>query len=136
MPDADPTVAIVVLLLLHVPPPVRSPNGVVFPEHTDSVPVILCGPGFTVTVAVVAQPAVDVYVMIALPPGFAPPVKDPEVDPMVATVVLLLLHVPPDNGSPNGVVDPAHSDKVPVIAPGVGFTVTTVFIVQPVVGAV
>jgi len=58
---ADPTVATTVLLLLHVPPinnePVElSDNRIVAPVHTLAAPVIATGNGFTVTIAVAAQP--------------------------------------------------------------------------------
>jgi hypothetical protein len=42
----------------------------------------------------------------------------------VATDVLLLLHVPPPP-SANAVAEPAQIFKAPVIAPGIGLTVTT-----------
>jgi hypothetical protein len=55
----EPTVAIVVLLLLHVPALVASAKPVVNPVHTTFVPVIAAGNGFTVTVAVtLPQPVV------------------------------------------------------------------------------
>jgi hypothetical protein len=46
--------------------------------------------------------------------------------PIVATVVLLLVHVPTPDGSDNVVVLPAHTVSVPVIADGKGLTVTNV----------
>ena len=55
-PVEDPMLAIPALLLLHVPPPVRSVNCVVSPAHTVIVPVIAVGNGFTVTTAVMIQP--------------------------------------------------------------------------------
>ena len=51
----EPIVAIVVALLLHVPPP-TSANGVVYPTQTTGIPVIARGNGFTVTTAVAMQP--------------------------------------------------------------------------------
>ena len=48
--------AIVVLLLLQAPPLVRSPSTVVAPGHSENVPVIAYGSGFTVTVAWAVQP--------------------------------------------------------------------------------
>jgi len=54
-PVADPTIAIVVLLLLHVPPP-ASLSVVVAPEHTVSVPSIAVGKGSMVSTAVIRQP--------------------------------------------------------------------------------
>ena len=53
---AEPMVAIVAALLLHVPPATVSLNGVAEPTQTFTVPVIGPGAGFTVTVAVDAQP--------------------------------------------------------------------------------
>ena len=55
-PVVEPTIAIVVLLLLQLPPDVRSLKGVVSPEHTLSVPSIDVGKGLTVAIAVVKQP--------------------------------------------------------------------------------
>ncbi len=40
------------LLLLHVPPPVLLPSGVVLPVHTDVLPVIAPGSGVTVMLIV------------------------------------------------------------------------------------
>jgi len=56
---------------------------------------------------------------------------NPEDEPIVATVVLLLVHVPPPVASDKVVVDPAHSDVVPVIGES-GLTVTNVVALQPV----
>ena len=47
-----PTVAMVVAVLLHVPPPVASVSAVVDPWHTVGFPVITAGCVFTVTVVV------------------------------------------------------------------------------------
>ena len=55
-PVDDPTVAIVVEPLLHVPPPVASLSVVVVAIHTCVVPVIEGGSAFTVTVAIAWQP--------------------------------------------------------------------------------
>ena len=54
----------------------------------------------------------------------ATPVTIPVVDPTVAVPVALLLHVPV-LASVNVVVNPTHTDRVPLITPGNGFTVTT-----------
>ena len=53
----------------------------------------------------------------------------PELVPMVATLVLLLSHVPPPVLE-SVVVEPAQTVAVPVIADGNGFTVTTVVVIQ------
>ena len=52
-----PTVAKLVLLLLHVPPPVVDDRVVVLPTHTVAVPVKIAGSAFTVTTVVLTQPA-------------------------------------------------------------------------------
>ena len=59
IPVTEPTVALAVLLLVHVPPVVTSVNVVVVPVHTFSVPVIgLTDVGVTVTTVVTSQPVV------------------------------------------------------------------------------
>jgi hypothetical protein len=50
------TVAMAVLLVLHIPPPVASANVVVYPKHTSAVPVIAAGKESTTTVPVTVQP--------------------------------------------------------------------------------
>ena len=52
--------------------------------------------------------------------------------PIVAMPVLLLVHTPPDTVLPSVVVVPAQALVVPVIAPGLVFTVTTVDAPHPV----
>ena len=59
-PEVNPTDAIPLALLLHVPPAVISLNVVVRPEHTSIVPVIKAGNGFTVTTTVAIQPVGNV----------------------------------------------------------------------------
>ena len=54
-PEALPAVAIVALLLVHVPPPTALPSVVVEPAHTVSVPVI----GDEVPEVIVADPVID-----------------------------------------------------------------------------
>ncbi len=56
MPVEEPIVAIVVVLLLHVPPAIGLLSAVVPPGHTLAVPVMAGGGGITVTVVVIAQP--------------------------------------------------------------------------------
>jgi len=51
---------------------------------------------------------------------------------MVATTGLALLHAPVPVASLNIVVDPTHTFVVPVISAGSGFTVTVLFVLQPV----
>jgi hypothetical protein len=51
-PVPEPTVATPVLPLLQVPPLALLLNVVVLPMHTDAVPVIVAGTGFTVMIVV------------------------------------------------------------------------------------
>ena len=71
------------------------------------------------------------YVIIEVPK--VPAIAIPLVDPIVATLVLLLLHVPPV-GAPVNVVVPyvSHISRDPVIAVGIGCTVTVTEAAQPV----
>ena len=59
MPGPGVIVAMVVVVVLHVPPGVGSLNVVVEPTQTDSPPSIGPGSGFTVTVVVMLQPVVS-----------------------------------------------------------------------------
>jgi hypothetical protein len=60
------------------------------------------------------------------------PVTTPLMLPMVATVGLLLVHIPPPTLLPNVVVVPAQALLVPVMAPGASSVVNTVVVRQPV----
>ena len=53
------------------------------------------------------------------------PVATPVVEPIVATVGVALVHVPPVVASDNVVVAPTHTLSVPVIEAGSELTVTT-----------
>lgn len=55
----------------------------------------------------------------------------PVVAPMVATEVLLLLHVPPDVAIDSAEVAPAQTLEAPVISAGSVSTVTTIVLKQP-----
>jgi hypothetical protein len=70
-----------------------------------------------------------VYVMSAVPALIA--ATSPVDMLMVATEALPLLHVPPVTGLLSVVVDPSHSNNVPVMAPGVVLTVID-FVATPV----
>lgn len=61
-----------------------------------------------------------------------PPVTVPFVPLTVATLVALLLHIPPGGVECNIVLDPEHTLKVPVIVVGFALTVTGVLVRQPV----
>ena len=119
------TVAMPVLLLLQVPPPLPSVSVVLAPVHTVGIPVILpaLGKGFTITavvVVVVPQPLVTALVIFAVPAVIHVTIP---LDPTVA-MSDAMLHVPPLTPSVSGVVAPAHTVAVPVILPPVGVVVT------------
>ncbi len=119
---------VLVLLLVHEPPPALL-SAAVAPTHTVAGPEMAAGKGFTVTVALVLQPVEgSVYVILEVP-RFKPAVT-PVPKPIVATEVLLLLHVPPPT-SESAEVDPLQIPKDPEIAAGEGFTVTMVIALQP-----
>ena len=61
----------------------------------------------------------------------ATPLTTPVPGTTVATVVILLLQVPPP-ASLNVVVEPAHTDAIPVIDEGKALTVTVVTAKHPV----
>ena len=65
---------------------------------------------------------------MVVPPAI--PVTTPVVE-IVPAAVFPLLHVPPPVPSVNAVVSPTHTSKVPLIAPGNGFTVTVAVTIQP-----
>jgi len=60
------------------------------------------------------------------------PVTTPVDEPIVATPVLALLHVPPEGEELNVELLPAHTVKAPVIAEGRLATVTDVTLRHPV----
>ena len=59
------------------------------------------------------------------------PVTFPVAEPTVATDVLLLLQVPPLVTSDSGIEKPTQTTAGPVIAAGIGLTVTTVVVKHP-----
>jgi hypothetical protein len=124
------TVATEVLLLVQVPPPGRSLNGVVVPAHNDAVPVISPGAALTVSVTDVVQPP-KVYVIVEVP-GVGPhtTVAVPET-PVTVTTVLLLLQVPPPAASVSVLVALAHRLVRPPIGAGAAVTVIDFVTAQP-----
>ena len=108
------------------------------PEHIEVTPVIAAGNGLTNTVVVIRQPVGNVYVITVVlgtpGPGFTPVTVVVGLGPVitVATVIRLLLHVPPMLPSLSCVVRPAHIVVLPVIVVGNGLTVTFTLRVQPV----
>ena len=129
-PVEEPTVAIVDVLLVHVPLLVTSLKPVVKPAQTVAVPAIADGTGLTVTTFVDLQPVRRVYVIVDVPE--AAPVTTPVEEPIVATVVVLLAHVPPALTSLKPVVKPVQTVAVPDIADGTGLTVATFIAIHPV----
>lgn len=59
------------------------------------------------------------------------PATEPEPGAAVATAVLLLVHVPPVTASLKMIVKPWQTLAAPVIAEGVGRTVTVVIVMHP-----
>lgn len=129
-PVLAPIVATPVEPLVHVPPPVASVSVLVAPTQTVVPPLIAAGTAFIVAVAVARHPVANVYDIIEVPA--LTPVTMPVVEPMVATPVLPLVHMPPPVASVTVVVAPMHALNVPPIAAGLAFTVTTVVALQPV----
>jgi len=122
IPEADPIVATIGVLLLHVPPGMEFPNAVAAPRQTCVTPVIVPGEELTVTVAAAAQPVLSVYDMVAVP---IPAPVTPPVDGSIAAIVgVLLLHTPPVVPSVKLLVSPRQRPKVPEIGNGTAFTVT------------
>ena len=105
-PDAPDVIApvvgfidtIEVLLLLQVPPDGVPVNVAVFTAQNDVVPVIE-GVGLIVTIVPVGLPHAVVKWIVVVP--VVRPLKSPFEAPIVATTVLLLLHVPAPARSDN-----------------------------------
>ena len=81
------------------------------------------GRGLTETAILVLHPVGNVYVIPEVPSSI--PATDPEVL-IVATAVLELVHVPPDELEDNEVVPSTQTEAVPEIAAGAELTVATV----------
>ena len=122
------TVAMAVLLLLHVPPPTISLSPVVNPVQTLVTPVI-GDSGFTVTNTELGQPVGPVYIIFTVPPDIFTPVTFPEAS-MVAIAPLVLLQVPPVVASLSDITEPGHTGTEPTMGNGNGFTVTTALVEQ------
>ena len=107
--------------LVHAPPVTASLNVVVLPTQTICVPDMATGIEFTVTVTFTIQPVASVYETADVPAS--KPSTIPVV-PMVATLALPLLHVPPVVASVSNVAKPSHTLAVPEIGDGNALTVT------------
>ena len=100
IPEEEPTVPTAILLLLHMPPVLVSLKAEVDPEQILVVPVIAPGNGFTVSEYIEKQPPAISWKVIAVVPADTPVIM-PVMEPMEATPVLLLLHMPLGVGSDN-----------------------------------
>ena len=129
-PVVNPTAAVVMALLLQLPPAVGSVRLTVDPIHTADAPLIAPGCGLTLMPLVAVQPVPNEYVIVAVP-GLTP-VTSPVAELMAAIAVLLLLHVPPAVALVKVVVVPAHSPDTPLMAEGTATTVIVFVTVQPV----
>ena len=109
--------------MLHAPPLVPSVSNKEAVAHIAPVPEIgeTAGPAFTVSTAVVLQPAADVKVIFAVPADT--PVTTPVPETTVAKEISVVLHVP-EISSVTVAVPPTHTFKLPEIASGIGLTVT------------
>lgn len=92
------------------------------------MPVIALGAAFTVTTVEVVQPLAP-QIIVAVPA--ATPVHVPE-ELIVATAGVDELHVTPGVALVSVADCPEHKDSVPLIAPGLLFTVSTAVARQPV----
>jgi hypothetical protein len=127
MPVDEPAVAMPASLLLHVPPPGAASSSVADPAHTADAPSIAPGCAFTVTTSVAAHtPGPKLIVEV---PGLRP-VTTPD-GSIVATAVLLLLHVPSVLVSVNVMLLPWQIIPEPVIVSPEGFTRTVAVTLQP-----
>jgi len=134
VPDAEPTVAILVLLLVQTPPNGLLVSVIISPTQRletgrPVVPVITVGCGLTVTSVVTKQPPGSVYV-IAVTPGEIP------VTTPVPVIVPIPgepdVQVPPDGDPVRVMLLPTHTVEGPVIGKGIGLTVTGTTAKQPV----
>jgi hypothetical protein len=124
MPVDAPTVPAAVALLDHAPPDTLLLSVTVDAAQTAEVPVIVpaTGDALTVITAFALQPEAVVYVIVVVP--VARPLTIPEDVPMVATVGVLLVHVPPEGVLLRVVAVPVQILIVPVGTDGSGLTLT------------
>lgn len=130
-PEKVSMVAIVVLLLVHVPPETVLVSVVDTLGHNTAEPPIAEGGGTTLMLENVLQPVGNVYTMFEVPPEI--PVTTPEVIPMLAMPGEVLLHVPPEEALVKPVVDPTQTIPEPLIVAGIGLTESVILyvLVQP-----
>ena len=126
-PVDSPIIATEVLPLSHVPPPLASVKVADTPEHTSAGIEMAAGSGFTVIILVTGLQDNVVYDIVVVPK--ATPVTTPVAE-MVAAAVLLLVHAPPAVVFARVIVVPGQTVDGPVIAAGIGLTLTMVVAVQ------
>jgi len=115
------------LLLDQNPPLLASVSVADNPTHNVPAPDIAAGLGLTVIIAVWVHPVeFNVNVTTAVPAEM--PVRIPEVEPIVATAVLLLVHVPAPVASVRVALLPTHI----VVEPDTAATALTVTVVVPI----
>ena len=129
IPDSEPTVATVVLLLVQEPPLSGLLNVVVAPVQMLVAPVIDPGVASTVTIVLMEHEPTE-YVMAEVPA--LTPFKIPDVIPMVATAALPLVQLPPLTELVSVDELPAHSAVLPPIAAGAAMTVITTSETHPI----
>ena len=113
IPLDEPTVAMAVLLLLHVPVP--AVNVKVVPVHILLVFPAITGTAATLTIVVATHPVLTTQVIVA-EPALIPVMSAPE---LWATAVLLLdQEIIPDDASLSIVVPPTHMVVTPSIGDG------------------
>ena len=129
-PDTIPVEAMVVtavLPLLQVPPVVASLSIVVCPTQRLGLPVI-GDMGLTVMVFVFKQPKPSEYVINVVPADTPVTVPVPLTEAMPP---LPLVHAPPPVASLRVMVANIHTLEGPLMAAGVGLTVTILVAAQP-----
>lgn len=122
-------VATLVLPLVQVPPP-ASVSCVFDDTQRFNEPDIGLGNGLTVTGVLVVQP-VEVSLNEIVDVPVDTPVTTPLPETTVATLVLVLVHVPAPDASLRPVVKPRHAKGLPDMLAGAGKTVTVVVAVLP-----
>jgi len=135
MPVNTPVPATIVpvagVLLLQVPPVDVVVHVIVVAGHSVDGPPMVPGSGFTVTLRVRVHPFVGCRYVIVTTAALLP-VITPDDAPIGASVVLLLLHVPPAGVLFSVSVVPTHRALVVgVNAVGCGFTVAIAVRIQP-----
>ena len=106
----------------HVPPEKLFVNNTLSPTHTDKGPVIAAGNGFVVKITPALHPVLSsVYEIMVVPAaiGMTAPVNEPT----VATVVVVLLHVPPGVEEERETTELTQDAKGPIGVAGSGLTV-------------